>query len=263
MAWFKVDDGFLTSSKVMSIPREIRPEALGVWLAVGVWSAHEMKDGLVPDAVIRELGCSDQVKEILIAVGLWVLAERDAIYIHNWNDYQPTKEQLMAKADERHDKAVKAANARWSKDDAKPMPDDAKPMLDDAKAMLNDAPNPNPNPNQDKTNDQFDEFWNIWPRKEAKAKARTAYARAIKKIAEPDLLAKAREYVDNPYRPELTFVPHATSWLNGERWNDPLAGDMREKQVVDRFGRKIFYDENGIARGPNDWQQPDGRWVQG
>lgn len=109
----------------------------------------------------------------------------------------------------------------------------------------------------------FDEFWTIWPRKEAKAKARTAYARAIKKISESDLLAKAREYVDNPYRPELTFVPHATSWLNGERWNDPLAGDVREKQVVDRFGRKIFYDENGIARGPNDWQQADGRWVQG
>jgi len=41
MAWFKVDDGFLTSSKVMSISRAKRAEVLGVWLSVGVWSAHE------------------------------------------------------------------------------------------------------------------------------------------------------------------------------------------------------------------------------
>ena len=63
MAWFKVDDGFLTSSKVMSIPRSKRAEAIGVWLSVGVWSAHEMKDGIVPNVILEELA-QDYVEAI-------------------------------------------------------------------------------------------------------------------------------------------------------------------------------------------------------
>jgi hypothetical protein len=95
MAWFKVDDGFLTSSKVMSIPRSERANVLGYWLMAGVWSAHEMKDGLVPAGVLEELGCTDDARERLVSVGLWVVAEKGAILIHNWGKYQPTAEELL------------------------------------------------------------------------------------------------------------------------------------------------------------------------
>lgn len=95
MAWFKVDDGFLTSSKVMSIPRSERASVLGQWLMAGVWSAHEMKDGLVPAGVLEELGCTDEARERLVSVGLWVVAEKGAILIHNWGKYQPTADELL------------------------------------------------------------------------------------------------------------------------------------------------------------------------
>ena len=35
MVWFKVDDGFYSSSKVLSIPRTSRLAAVGLWLRVG------------------------------------------------------------------------------------------------------------------------------------------------------------------------------------------------------------------------------------
>ena len=54
MAWFKVDDGFYTSQKVMRIPRSVRNEAIGAWILIGTWSADKMTDGLIPDWVIAE-----------------------------------------------------------------------------------------------------------------------------------------------------------------------------------------------------------------
>ena len=97
MAWFKVDDAFLMSSKVMSIPRSIRSEALGVWLQTAVWSAHEMKDGLVPFHVLMEFGATEQIVAALLESHLWVQAENNAVLIHNWNKYQPTRDELESK----------------------------------------------------------------------------------------------------------------------------------------------------------------------
>jgi hypothetical protein len=68
----------------------------------------------------------------------------------------------------------------------------------------------------------FDDFWNVWPRKEGKANALKAYQKAVKKISEPDLLAKVVLYVNSPNRPDVKFVPHAATWLNGERWLDDI-----------------------------------------
>jgi hypothetical protein len=94
MAWFKVDDAFLMSSKVLSIPRSIRPEALGIWTMAGVWAAHEMKDGLVPAHVLEDFGCRDEVRDALLDAGLWIQAENNAVYMNNWAKYQPLKQEL-------------------------------------------------------------------------------------------------------------------------------------------------------------------------
>lgn len=68
----------------------------------------------------------------------------------------------------------------------------------------------------------FDDFWAIWPRKDAKKTASSAWDRAVKR-ADPQLIVDAaRAYVSSPHRPEKKFVPYGATWLNGERWTDPL-----------------------------------------
>lgn len=77
--------------------------------------------------------------------------------------------------------------------------------------------------------DLFDAFWSLWPRKEGKADAVKAWAKAVRKIDQTLLLELARQYVQHPNRPAKQFVPHGATWLNGERWNDgePTAAEVK------------------------------------
>jgi hypothetical protein len=222
MAWFKVDDGFYTSLKFLSIPRPMQAQAAGVWLLSGTWSADKMTDGFVPYAVFDLWEFDTNVIEELVKTGLWDHDdEREGIWFHDWADYQPMREQLEARSLSRNERAVKAANARWNKPDAKP---DANAMLTDAKPMLTDAPEPVPEPVLKPMaipSPLFDDFWQLWPRRDHKLKAITAWAKAIKKIPESELLESVRKYVSGPDLPkDKQYIPLAASWLNGERWND-------------------------------------------
>lgn len=97
MAWFKVDDGFYTSQKVMRIPRSVRNEAIGAWILIGTWSADKMTDGVIPHWVIADFEISDDALEALIECGLW-LDNGEGVTYHDWCEYQPTKAQLEAKS---------------------------------------------------------------------------------------------------------------------------------------------------------------------
>lgn len=95
----------------------------------------------------------------------------------------------------------------------------------------------------------FDEFWQLWPRREGKANAIKAWQKAIKKISESELVEKARAYVTSPTVPEKQFVPHAATWLNGERWNDepdPVKPDLHHPPEDDWMYQDVKW---GDARG--------------
>lgn len=68
--------------------------------------------------------------------------------------------------------------------------------------------------------DPFDEFWSAYPRSEGRKPAQAAYAKAVNRISPTDLMGHLRRQLDDPHRPEVSFWPHATTWLNQDRWND-------------------------------------------
>jgi hypothetical protein len=141
MAWFKVDDAFLMSSKVLSIPRPIRMEAIGVWMAAGVWSAHEMKDGLVPGHVLEDFGCREEIRDVLIAAGLWIEADNNAIIMPNWNAYQPTRDELMERRE-----AVSEARKEAGKRSGEARRNKAGTNAEQNRTKLNPEPEPEPEP---------------------------------------------------------------------------------------------------------------------
>lgn len=137
MAWFKVDDALLMSSKVLSVPREIRNEAMGLWLQTAVWSAHEMKDGLIPFHVLMEYNANEAIVEALINANLWVRAEKNAVLIHNWNKYQPTRDELELRRN-----GVSAARAEAGKRSG----ESRRTKAEQNRTKLNPEPEPEPEP---------------------------------------------------------------------------------------------------------------------
>ncbi len=91
----------------------------------------------------------------------------------------------------------------------------------------------------------FDEFWNVYPRREAKATARKAWEKAVKRARGEEIIAGAVRYRDDPNR-DAQFTAHPATWLNGDRWLDealPQAGTRKS-------GTEMYYDLLTEVEGP-------------
>ena len=67
----------------------------------------------------------------------------------------------------------------------------------------------------------FDDFWSLWPRKTARKISEQAWMRlniVDQKLAMNDCVAR---YKNTPKQ----FVPHASTYLNGARWEDEIVSD--------------------------------------
>lgn len=112
MAWFKVDDGLHSSRKVLSIPRNIRFAAIGLWTLAGSWSADEELDGYIPDYVVSEWGAQQKWVDALVKAGLWTLVEDGAQFV-KWDEYQPTRADLEAERTEKQTGGKLGNHKRW------------------------------------------------------------------------------------------------------------------------------------------------------
>lgn len=107
----------------------------------------------------------------------------------------------------------------------------------------------------------FEEWWPIYPRKEAKKAARVAYGRVLRKgeatIAE--LLAGAKRYAAECAGKERRYIKLPAGWLNDGRWADERAtpsGRDDGKAVhdywverVEKFKREGKWSSIGAAPG--------------
>lgn len=66
----------------------------------------------------------------------------------------------------------------------------------------------------------FDGFWRVYPRRVDKGHARKAYAAATKRATPDRLLEGARQFATSVAGKDPKFIPHAATWLNGDRWLD-------------------------------------------
>ena len=68
--------------------------------------------------------------------------------------------------------------------------------------------------------DPFGEFWSAYPRSEGRKPAQAAYAKAVSRISHAAMMEHLRRQLADPDCPEVGYWPHATTWLNQDRWND-------------------------------------------
>jgi hypothetical protein len=65
------------------------------------------------------------------------------------------------------------------------------------------------------TDNDFEKFWNLYPKKVAKADALKAWNKAIKRKTADELLKLTKVYSEGKL-PDITYIPYPASWLNKE-----------------------------------------------
>ena len=238
MAWFKVDDGFHHSAKVLSIPRSVRAEALGAWVIAGTWSADNMTDGFVPQSVLLDWPISNDAIQALSDAGLWLI-EDGGIRFHDWCEYQPTREQLQAKSKVRSEVGTlggkRSGEARRSKAEARR-----------SKAEANANPEPEPEPNKEHMyseaerkqpySKEFETWWASYPRRQQKGDAWKAWETLRKKRELPELALltdASKKYGERVTDQQFQKLP--AGWLRAACWEDePL--NSKPLPYVEREG---------------------------
>ena len=73
-------------------------------------------------------------------------------------------------------------------------------------------------------------FWQAYPRRVGKGSARTAFSKAIKYTDANEIIQGAIAYAAycKEMGTERQYIPHASTWLNGERWDDELEVEVKE-----------------------------------
>lgn len=75
---------------------------------------------------------------------------------------------------------------------------------------------------------RFDSFWNLYPRKDAKSKAKEAWAKLETFGVDADLMIHILAAVENQKLTEQwnrengRFIPMAATWINQRRWEDEV-----------------------------------------
>ena len=67
---------------------------------------------------------------------------------------------------------------------------------------------------------QFEEFWNLYPKKVDKGAAIRAFRKASKNHDLALVIDGAKRYAEDPNLPEKQFIKNPATWLNAESWNN-------------------------------------------
>lgn len=236
MTWFKTDDSLHSHKKAM----RAGVEAMGLWVLAGSWCADQLTDGWIPDyAALRLAPNAEELAERLVKAGLWEPAERDGEpgwIFHDWEQYQPSRADVEARrrsdaerrARWRHAKKSASSQAVSQDVSRRDTPDDSREESRQA-SVLPDPTRPDPSSSNEELpareargSDRFEEFWDAYPRKTSKKAARTAWSKATKKASPDELISEARRWSGlwTNAGVEKQFIPHPSTWLNGERWTD-------------------------------------------
>jgi hypothetical protein len=96
MTWFKVDDAFYDHPKSADLP----DSAVALWTRAGSYCAKHLTDGVITDRRARKM-CDnpDEAIKALIEAEMWEPVEDGSYHFHDWDRYQPSREEVMAERD--------------------------------------------------------------------------------------------------------------------------------------------------------------------
>jgi len=90
---------------------------------------------------------------------------------------------------------------------------------------------------------RFEEFWKQYPRREAKAKALAIWMKhKLDQHADAIIADVAARIADPRQWTDPQFIPHATTYLNQQRWRDEWARSLAPAPTIGRLPRETNAD---------------------
>jgi hypothetical protein len=215
MALLRLDDAFPEHPKVLAAGGD------AAWLYIcGLsYSNRQLTDGFIPTTALRRL--SDRKNPVVLAQRLVAVHLWDAVdagwAIHDFLAYQRSRAEIQ---DERGKARDRMATHRARSADVRA--------------------------NEERTEAMFAEFWACYPRKLGKPAAKASFARALTKADLAEVADGLRLWCAYwKAKNDMEHVPHPTTWLNQERWNDrpPAATRPRANAGIEH----LLADMNGTV----------------
>ena len=106
---------------------------------------------------------------------------------------------------------------------------------------------------------QFDEFWQLYPKKVGKKPARNKYKYALKETTQENLITSLKAYIKSKKNEPSTYLLNPATWLNQERWNDEIKENIKKEFRMTKTGLYIAYcPKCGKKFMPDKFQLKDG-----
>ena len=251
VTWFRVDDNLCGNKK----PRRAGLAAMGLWTIAGSYSSQQGLGGFIPQWYVETWPSGLKLATKLVEAGLWSPSEHDGDAgweFHDWEQCNPSREKVEQdrSAARKRMRAKRSGEQDGCSDDVRAnthrtddgcshgvlagahtrtsaaRPDPTRPVLESQERSSAAPPQPTV------VDLLFDRFWKIYPRHEAKAAARKAFAKAVK-VAEPRVILEgAARYREDPNR-DPAFTAHPSTWLNKGQWDDePLPSQAPRLRAV-------------------------------
>jgi len=243
--WFKVDDSFYDHPKFLDVPNA----AVGLWTKAGAWCGKHLTDGVIPATQVKRFKGTNAQVNALISAGIWIEDRSESgskVYrFHDWNGWQPTREQKLKEREEQAERQRKSRERKAQEQEERrnvTRDSHVTPSRDSHECHKGVSQRPVParpdptlrkkeNPTKGKKErspqsayaDEFAEWYADYPRKRSRKQAEKAFAKARKDgvtVQElTDGLAKAKRSWQLEGR-DSTKIPYPASWLNAEGWAD-------------------------------------------
>lgn len=150
MPWMRLDDQIFLHPKIVAAGKD----ATLLHLSALAYASSQLTDGFIPSAAVRVIAATVNVSAkgvaALVEVGLWEVTD-GGYAIHDFLQYNPSREETIAKRDDlsakRAEAGRKGANKRWQTD-GKPdgkMPERGHSVASDTLKQT-DSPHPHPHP---------------------------------------------------------------------------------------------------------------------
>lgn len=214
MAWISVHES-VVGAKLRLFAKELNAsqnEALGLLITLWLWGIHNAdRYGKIVGATKSDVakviysGLSDKLNPIDSVDALiktnWIDIDEDGLYIHDWNEWQKQWYKAIEVRDKDRERKRREKLKQKESDSSKTTEKASSSDKQTVKGYSTD----------------FEEFWDIYPRKVGKGEAYKKYLARIKDGWSPEqLLQSAKKYrtqIVNE-RTEEKYIKHAKTFLS-------------------------------------------------